>query len=60
MMTLLSLLACCYQPAVAAETLRQPSCKKLSKQEKYQLRYGNSRIIYSIQYSEMAEGEYEL
>jgi len=32
---------------------RQPSCKKLSGQEKYRLRYGNYRIIYSIQDSEL-------
>lgn len=31
----------------------QPSCKKLSGQEKYRLRYGNYRIIYSIQDSEL-------
>lgn len=32
---------------------RQPSCKKLSGQEKYRLRYGNYRIIYSIQDSDL-------
>jgi len=32
---------------------RQSSCKKLSGQEKYRLRYGNYRIIYSIQDSEL-------
>ena len=32
---------------------RQPSCKKLSGQEKYRLRYGHYRIVYSIQDNEL-------
>ncbi len=28
---------------------RQPGCNKLSAQERYRLRYGRYRIIYSIQ-----------
>jgi mRNA interferase RelE/StbE len=32
---------------------RQPICKKLSGQEKYRLRYGRYRIIYSIQDKEL-------
>ncbi|MBF0378373.1 MAG: type II toxin-antitoxin system RelE/ParE family toxin [Desulfamplus sp.] len=32
---------------------RQPICKKLSDQEKYRLRYGHYRIIYSIQDKEL-------
>jgi mRNA interferase RelE/StbE len=32
---------------------RQPGCKKLSGQEKYRLRYGNYRILYSIQDDEL-------
>ncbi len=32
---------------------RQPSCKKFSGQEKYRLRYGHYRIIYSIQDSDL-------
>ena len=31
------------------ENPRQSGCKKLSGQEKYRLRYGRYRIIYSIQ-----------
>ncbi len=31
------------------ENPRQSGCKKLSRQEKYRLRYGRYRIIYSIQ-----------
>ena len=36
-----------------SENPRQPSCKKLSGQEKYRLRYGRYRIIYSIQDEEL-------
>nr|WP_304511680.1 type II toxin-antitoxin system RelE/ParE family toxin [Desulfobacula sp.] len=36
------------------ENPRQPGCKKLSKQEKYRLRYGQYRIIYSIQDKEFS------
>jgi len=32
---------------------RQSGCKKLSSQEKYRLRYGRYRIIYSIQDKEL-------
>jgi len=32
---------------------RQPRCKKLSSQERYRLRYGRYRIIYSIQDEEL-------
>ena len=32
---------------------RQPGCKKLSGQERYRLRYGRYRIIYSIQDEEL-------
>jgi mRNA interferase RelE/StbE len=32
---------------------RQTGCKKLSGQEKYRLRYGNYRILYSIQDDEL-------
>ncbi|MFH2046729.1 MAG: type II toxin-antitoxin system RelE/ParE family toxin [Pseudomonadota bacterium] len=31
----------------------QPTCKKLSGQERYRLRYGRYRIIYSIQDDEL-------
>ncbi len=31
------------------ENPRQPNCKKLSGQERYRLRYGRYRIVYSIQ-----------
>ena len=33
---------------------RQSGCKKLSGQEKYRLRYGRYRIIYSIQDKELS------
>ncbi len=33
---------------------RQSGCKKLSGQEKYRLRYGRYRIIYSIQDDELS------
>ncbi len=33
---------------------RQPKCKKLSSQERYRLRYGKYRIIYSIQDNELS------
>ncbi len=33
---------------------RQPACKKLSGQEKYRLRQGRYRIIYSIQDKELS------
>jgi len=36
------------------ENPRQPACKKLSGQEKYRLRYGRYRIIYSIQDKELS------
>ncbi len=36
------------------ENPRQPKCKKLSGQEKYRLRYGRYRIIYSIQDKELS------
>ncbi len=32
---------------------RQPECKKLSNQERYRLRYGRYRIIYSVQDKEL-------
>jgi len=32
---------------------RQPGCKKLSGQDKYRLRYGRYRILYSIQDDEL-------
>lgn len=32
---------------------RQAGCKKLSNQERYRLRYGRYRIIYSIQDDEL-------
>ena len=35
------------------ENPRQPGCNKLSGQEKYRLRYGRYRIIYSIQDKEL-------
>ncbi|MBU0991832.1 MAG: type II toxin-antitoxin system RelE/ParE family toxin [Proteobacteria bacterium] len=35
------------------ENPRQPDCKKLSGQERYRLRYGQYRIIYSIQDEEL-------
>ena len=35
------------------ENPRQPDCKKLSGQERYRLRYGPYRIIYSIQDQEL-------
>ena len=37
-----------------SENPRQPGCKKLSGQEKYRLRYGRYRIIYSIQDKELS------
>jgi mRNA interferase RelE/StbE len=36
------------------ENPRQSGCKKLSRQEKYRLRYGRYRIIYSIQDKELS------
>ncbi len=36
------------------ENPRQPGCKKLSGQEKYRLKYGRYRIIYSIQDKELS------
>ncbi|WP_035235925.1 type II toxin-antitoxin system RelE family toxin [Desulfobacter vibrioformis] len=33
---------------------RQPGCKKLSTQERYRLRHGRYRIIYSIQDNELS------
>ena len=33
---------------------RQPGCKKLSNQERYRLRHGRYRIIYSIQDYELS------
>jgi len=33
---------------------RQPGCKKLSGQEKYRLRYGQYRNIYSVQDEELS------
>jgi len=32
---------------------RQPRCKKLSSRERYRLRYGRYRIIYSVQDKEL-------
>lgn len=36
-----------------AKDPRQPGCRKLSKQERYRLRYGRYRIIYSIEDKEL-------
>jgi mRNA interferase RelE/StbE len=36
------------------ENPHQPGCKKLSGQEKYRLRYGRYRIVYSIQKKELS------
>ncbi len=36
-----------------SEDPRQPGCKKLSGQERYRLRHGRYRIIYSIQDEEL-------
>lgn len=35
------------------ENPRQTGCRKLSGQEKYRLRYGKYRVIYSIQENEL-------
>ncbi len=35
------------------ENPRQPDCKKLSGQERYRMRYGRYRIVYSIQDEEL-------
>ncbi|SLM29189.1 Plasmid stabilization system [Desulfamplus magnetovallimortis] len=35
------------------KNLRQSNCKKLSGQEKYRMRYGRYRIVYSIQDEEL-------
>jgi len=37
-----------------SENPRQSGCKKLSGQEKYRLRYGQYRILYSIQDKELS------
>ncbi|MGM0656803.1 MAG: type II toxin-antitoxin system RelE family toxin [Thermodesulfobacteriota bacterium] len=39
--------------ASLAKDPRQPGCRKLSKQERYRLRYGRYRIIYSIEDKEL-------
>ncbi len=37
-----------------AKDPRRPGCKKLSNQERYRLRYGRYRILYSIQDNELS------
>ena len=48
---LIKILACIES---LGENPRQSGCKKLTGQEKYRLRYGQYRIIYSIQDKELS------